>query len=241
MNNSIDLIDVNTGPIDTNTASNTVDTATTNTVVHDESADTLSAPAKSTESAGDANNRNNVENTTNNVDMNPDPYTVETNTCVQNDISTDILPTINEESGNGSTESTQNQDPNQTIPELPLILDKEINITSTTGTNENESNTRGMNGKQLLVPLPGETLVIPPTAKAAGGSVSTIFIDDVTKTFPRKKALKNQKGISNCSGLSCPMYIYTNIIQYKLKQKHSITTRDLLLWGRSFRYPIVGS
>ena len=208
VNDSIDLIDVKTGPIDTNTPSNTADTATTNTVVHDESADMSSALAKSTGSAGDVNNCNNVENTTNNVDMNPDPYTVETNTCVQNDISTDTLPTINEESGNASSEFTQNQDLNPTIPELPIILDKEINI-STSGTNENESNTRGMNGKQLLVPPPGETLVVSPTAKAAGGSVSTIFIDNVTKIFPRKKALKNQKGLSNCSGLFCPnVYLY---------------------------------
>lgn len=153
--NNFDLIEVNTATINTNTPSNKADTATTNSVVAANGGGLLLPTTNNAENANYGNDANNIEmdrNDTNTMETTPDPCTVETNTCFPNENSTDILPTTNEErSDNHSTESIPKTDGNPVIPKLPMILDEEINI-STTGTNENESNTRSTNGKQLPVP-----------------------------------------------------------------------------------------
>ena len=79
--------------------------------------------------------------------------------------------------------------------------------------------TRSVNGEKVLVPPPGATLVIPPSAKAAGGSVSEIYMDQIQMMYPNKRDLKDQKGLSNCSGLFCPnIYLYQHYtVNEKLK------------------------
>ena len=69
------------------------------------------------------------------------------------------------------------------------------------------------------MPPPGATLVIPPSATAAGGSVSKIFSEKIQKMYPNKRNLKDKKDLSNCSGLFCPnIYLYQHYtVNEKLK------------------------
>ena len=98
------------------------------------------------------------------------------------------------------------------IPSVaPLKLPEIIPFTYT-----NLNNTS--RGKQMPIPPPGKELVNPPTATIAGGSSSKIFIEYI-KENQNKKKLKEQKGLSGCSGLFCPnMYLYGHYtVEEKMK------------------------
>ena len=122
----------------------------------------------------------------------------------------------NETVNEGSLEESENEcdeyqnsvmTPSVTPPKLPEILPF---------TNTNVNNTS--RGKQIPIPPPGKELVIPPTATIAGGSSSKIFIEYI-KENQNKKKLKEQKGLSGCSGLFCPnIYLYGHYtVEEKMK------------------------
>ena len=66
-------------------------------------------------------------------------------------------------------------------------------------------------GKQLLpVPPPGATLVIPPSATAAGGSQSKVYLPELRKLVPENETYKPQQGLSQKSALLCPKIYLCN-------------------------------
>ena len=74
------------------------------------------------------------------------------------------------------------------------------------------TNERFNRGKEIIVAPEGREFVIPQAPTIVGGSSSTILIDYVNNE-KRKKTLKEQKGLSGCSGLFCPnIYLYGHSI-----------------------------
>ena len=112
--------------------------------------------------------------------------------------------------------SIQTFDTNSTIVPIPQIapmedMDNNVNLEK-----QNDKNpTIASIGKQVPIPPPGETLVIPPAATIAGGSASKIYIGDITemnrKNNQSGKKFQDQKGIAQCSVLLCPhIYLYNH-------------------------------
>ena len=64
--------------------------------------------------------------------------------------------------------------------------------------------TRNVKGEKSLVPPPGASLVISPSATIAGGSVSKIFCYNIKLCFQTNKNLKDKKGLSKYSGSFFP-------------------------------------
>ena len=73
----------------------------------------------------------------------------------------------------------------------------------------------------VRVPPPGEILDIPPTAEIAGGSVSTIFSDDIAEMFLREKTSRIKTVCQTAVDYSFQMFIYTISIQYISKSKNT--------------------
>ena len=119
----------------------------------------------------------------------------------------------NKKSTNESV-SIQTFDTNSIIVPIPQIapmenIDNNVNIEK-----QNDKNPTIVSiGKQVPIPPPGETLVIPPAATIAGGSASKIYIGDITKMNRKNnqsgKKFQDQKGIAQRSVLLCPrIYLY---------------------------------
>ena len=96
-----------------------------------------------------------------------------------------------------------------------------------------------MNGQKVLVPPPGATLVIPPSATADGGSVPKIFSEQIQKMYPNRRNLKDQKGLSNCSGLFCPnIYLHQHYTVNK-KLKSFDDEKGPFALGKLFKFQII--
>ena len=94
----------------------------------------------------------------------------------------------------------------------PNQVDNSINTSMDSQTGSSVSR-----GKQIPVPPPGASLVIPPAAIAAGGSQSKIFLPEINRMIPENTNLKPQQGLSQKSALLCPnIYLYNH---YTLDEK----------------------
>ena len=96
------------------------------------------------------------------------------------------------------------------IPQIAPMEDMDNNINSE---KQNDNNAIISIGKQVPLPPPGETLVIPPRATIAGGSESKIYVDNLTEINKKNnqsgKKFQDQKGIAQRSVLLCPtIYLY---------------------------------
>ena len=93
-------------------------------------------------------------------------------------------------------------------------------ITNTT--RKETDSTQQSIGKALPKPPPGRTLVIPPSARIAGGSFSKIYTEDIRKSLQNKKTLRPQKSLSKCSALLCPnLYLYEHYTLGEKQKKYS--------------------
>ena len=119
----------------------------------------------------------------------------------------------NKKSTNESV-SIQTFDTNSIIVPIPQIAPMENTDNNVNIEKQNDKNpTIASIGKQVPIPSPGETRVIPPTATIAGGSASKIYIGDITKMNKKNnqsgKKFQDQKGIAQRSVLLCPcIYLY---------------------------------
>ena len=156
-----------------------------------------------------SNNENSTtKNTGDKKELNKDPMNDE-------DMDESSIETKNSKNGKSKCESVSigTKDTSSIIVPIPRIatmedMNKEINLDKQNGSDRIVSV-----GKQVPIPPPGKTLVIPPSATIAGGSESNIFIDDVrkmnAKTNPSEKKFQDQKGIAQRSVLLCPsIYLY---------------------------------
>ena len=99
------------------------------------------------------------------------------------------------------------------IPQIAPMedIDNNVNLEKQNDKNPTIASIR----KQVPIPPPGETLVIPPAATIAGGSASKINIGDITemnrKNNQSGKKFQDQKGIAQRSVLLCPrIYLYNH-------------------------------
>ena len=102
-----------------------------------------------------------------------------------------------------------------TIPPIEELKMESANNTPA-ATNEIRQMTLG---KQIPVPPPGATLVIPPAATIAGGSTSQVYLQDILKMIPQDLNIPPQKGLSQRSVLLCPnIYFYDHYTVQGKKQ-----------------------
>ena len=133
--------------------------------------------------------------------------------CADQDVSTVkySLPTKNHNEIEEDTDTAETS--GAFLTEKPPTLPKMFRFEHTTPRRGNSSG----GGKQIPIPPPGCELVIPPSATIAGGSYSKVYMEDVVNEVGNKKNLKDQRGLSNCSGLFCPnIYLYEH---YTVKEK----------------------
>ena len=221
-NENVD-IDSNTG---TNKQSSTTATNTINPPDIDDGKDDNTTSNKSTAIDNNAtnNSKNTTSNETNNVQLSTNSVTNDSN---NNDLTKDStvadVDTVKYSLATKDINTTTDDDTDtaQTrgaflSPTLPTMMQFE----PTTPRRGNSSH----GGKQIPIPPPGNELVIPPRATIAGGSYSKIYMEDVVNEVGNKKNLKDQRGLSNCSGLFCPnIYLYEHYtVQEKMKSFDSV-------------------
>ena len=168
------------------------------------------------------NSKNTTSNETNNLlqlSTNSDNNASNNNLskdCPDEDINTvKYSMPINNQTEEEDTDTAQTDGP--FLSNNPPTLPRMMRFEPTTPRRGNSVGSRG--GKQIPIPPPGNELVIPPRATIAGGSYSKIYMEDIVNEVGNKKNLKDQRGLSNCSGLFCPnIYLYEHYtVEEKLK------------------------
>ena len=133
----------------------------------------------------------------------------------KNDANTIIQKMINERKSIVDEWALSNESENESSTEN---TDQNASTSNISNRKDTVSTQRSI-GKTLPNPPPGCNLVIPPSARIAGGSFSKVYTEDIKKSNQNKKMLQPQRGLSQCSALLCPnLYLYEHYtVDDKLK------------------------